>query len=141
MNWGKGITIFLVLFIVFISTLAIILMKTSSDLVSEDYYLREVKYGAEITAEQNARDANSTVDVEESPEGIFVQLSTDKPADSIQIHLLRGNDPSSDFYTATNGTSAFIDRSRLVQGKYLLTITWKISEDFFQLKKEIWVKL
>lgn len=141
MNWGKGITIFLVLFIAFITTLAVVLMNTSSDLVSEDYYLREVKYGNEITAEQNARDANSSVEVEESAEGIFVQLRTEKPSDSIQVHLLRGNDPTKDFHTATNGTSVFIDRARLVQGKYLLTITWEVDEDFFQLKKEIWVKL
>jgi hypothetical protein len=140
MNWGKGITIFLVLFIAFISTLAIILMNTSSELVSEDYYLREVKYGEEITAEQNAKDANSTVEVEESADGIFIQLRTEEPSDSIQVHLLRGNDPSGDIYAATNGTSLFIERERLNQGKYLLTVTWKVQDDFYQLKKEIWVK-
>jgi hypothetical protein len=140
MNWGKGITIFLVLFIAFITTLAVILMKTSSDLVSDDYYLREVKYGDEITAEQNARDANSSIAIEESDEGLFIQLRTDAPSDSIQVHLLRGNDPSNDFHASTNGTSLFIERARLVQGKYILTVTWKVDDDFFQLKEVLWVK-
>jgi hypothetical protein len=141
MNWGKGITIFLVLFIAFITTLAVILMNTSSELVSEDYYLREVKYGDEITAEQNAKDANSTAEIEESTEGVFIQLRTEQPADSMQVHLLRGNDPSRDVYLETNGTSIFIERNKLDQGKYVLTLTWKVNNDLFQLKKDIWVKL
>jgi len=141
MNWGKGVTIFLVLFIAFITTLAVILMNTSSDLVSEDYYLREVKYGDEITAEQNAKDANSTVELEESAEGLFIQLRTENPADSIQVHLLRANDPAKDFHTSTFGTSLFIERAHLELGKYLLTLTWKVKDDYFQLKKDIWVKL
>jgi regulatory protein YycI of two-component signal transduction system YycFG len=141
MNWGKGITIFLVLFIAFITTLAVILMNTSSELVSEDYYLREVKYGDELTAEQNALNAHSSVAVEESKEGIFIQLKTDVTVDSMRVHLLRGNDPTKDFHASTNGTSLFIDRARLVQGKYILTMTWKVNEDYFQRKKDIWVKL
>lgn len=139
MNWGKGITIFLVLFIAFITTLAVILMNTSSELVSEDYYLREVKYGDEITAEQNALNAHSSVAVEESKEGIFIQLKTDVTVDSMRVHLLRGNDPSHDISAATNGTSQFIERNQLEKGKYLLTIQWNADETAYQIKQDLWV--
>lgn len=139
MNWGKGITIFLVLFIAFITTLAVKLMRTSSDLVSEDYYKREVVYGDEITAEQNAKDARAELITEQNEAGIFIQVKQEVLPTQISIHLLRGNNPEQDIHETVEGTSVFIDRNRLQEGKYLLTATYTIDERAFQLKKTVWI--
>jgi hypothetical protein len=139
MNWGKGITIFLVLFIAFITTLAIILMRTSSDLVSEDYYLREVQYGDEITAEQNALDAGAELYTEMSDAGLFIQIKQAVLPTEITVHLLRGNDPKKDIHELVQGSSIFLSKDQLTSGKYLLTVNYKMEEHIYQLKKEIWI--
>jgi hypothetical protein len=139
MNWGKGITIFLVLFIAFITTLAVILMRTDSELVSDDYYIREVMYGQEITAEQNALNAKAELHTEISEAGVFIQVKQEVLPSEITVHLLRNNDPSKDVEEIAQGSSVFIESGSLNSGKYRLTVNYKIEEDVYQLKKEIWI--
>jgi hypothetical protein len=140
MNWGKGIGIFLALFIVFISTLAIILMRANADLVSEDYYLKEINYGDEITAYENAKKAGAELFTEIKESGVLIQVknSTVTP-DEIAVHLLRGNNPDQDIHKKETGSSIFISRDEFQNGKYTLTVYWQNEETQFQLKDELWI--
>jgi hypothetical protein len=139
MNWGKGITIFLVMFIAFITTLAVILMKTSADLVSDDYYKREVMYGDEVTAEQNALDAKAELVTEQNEAGLFIQIKQNELPTKVNIHLLRGNNPNDDIRLTSDGPSVFIEHDQLTEGKYLLTCSYEVNGKPFQLKKSIWI--
>ncbi|MDX1652555.1 MAG: FixH family protein [Brumimicrobium sp.] len=140
MNWGKGIAIFLVLFIAFITSLAVILMKANADLVSEDYYKKEVAYGKEIDAEQNALNENLILKTDVSEGGVFLQILNTVETGQINVHLLRGNDPNQDIIVSTPGPSTFIPKEKLSKGKYLLTVSWNKDNKDYQLKKEIWVE-
>ena len=140
MNWGKGIAIFLVLFIGFITTLAVVLMRTNTDLVSEDYYLKEVNYETEILAEQNAIDTDAELLIEKDDEGLFIQVKKKKLPNEITIHLLRGNTAKDDINKTATGSSIYISREELKSGKYKLTVTWNEDELPFQLKDEVWIQ-
>jgi hypothetical protein len=139
MNWGKGIAIFLVLFIGFILTLAIILMQANTDLVGEDYYIKEIAYEDEIVAESNAQKAGAKIETEVSEEGLFIHIKNIESPEDVTIHLLRGNDQDLDVSVQGDGAATFIERSELVVGKYILTITWKNGDKSYQIKKDIWV--
>lgn len=140
MNWGKGIAIFLVLFIGFITTLAVVLMRANTDLVSEDYYLKEVNYGSEIIAEQNALNADAELIIEEDKNGLFIRVKKEILPAEITVHLLRGNAASEDVRKTTSGSSVYIPKDELLSGKYILTVNWKIDERNFQLKDEVWIQ-
>lgn len=140
MNWGRGIAIFLVLFIGFISTLAVVLMRTSTDLVAEDYYLQEIKYGDEITAQQNAKNESVSLSKETTEEGVYLKLNTSLVIDETIVKLLRPDNPKGDVYKAVRGKTFFIPKEELSVGKYQVTIEWFIDEKAFQLRDEIWVK-
>ncbi|MEX1190481.1 MAG: FixH family protein [Brumimicrobium sp.] len=140
MNWGKGITIFLILFIGFISTLAVILMKANTDLVSEDYYKKEIVYGQEIIAEKNAIKNNSKLEIESSEDGLFIQVISDETPEKIQIYLLRGNNNLHDVEMESEGSAIFIKSEELIKGKYKLTVNWFVEDQPFQMKEDIWVK-
>lgn len=140
MNWGKGIGIFLALFIVFISTLAYFLMQANADLVSEDYYLKEVNYGNEIEAHKNAKEVGAKIETEIKEAGVFIQITTETTSPpSINVHLLRNNNPSLDIHKKIDGSAIFIEKEELKEGKYLLTVTWEEDEKTFQLKEELWI--
>lgn len=140
MNWGKGVGIFLALFIVFITTLAVILMRANADLVSEDYYLKEIHYGDEITAYDNAQKAGAKLFTEVNEAGVLIQVkNTTKLPEEIEVHLLRGNDPEKDIRKKETGSSTFIEQAHLSSGKYTLTVTWKDNEEHFQLKETLWI--
>lgn len=140
MNWGKGIAIFLVLFIGFITTLAVILMRANTDLVSEDYYLKEVNYGSEIIAEQNAINAEAELILEEDDDGLFIRVKKEVLPEEITVHLLRGNAASDDVRKTTSGSSVYIPKEELLNGKYVLTVNWEIEGQFYQLKEEVWIQ-
>ena len=139
MNWGKGIAVFLILFIGFILTLAIILMQANTDLVGEDYYKKEMAYEDEIIAESNAKKAGAQVIAEVSEEGLFIHIKNIESPEDVTIHLLRGNNQELDVSLKGDGAATFIERSELVKGKYILTTTWKKEETPYQIKKDIWV--
>lgn len=140
MNWGKGITLFLVLFIGFILTLAIILMQANTDLVGEDYYKKEIAYEDEIVAQSNAKKAGAEIETEVSEDGIFVHIKNVESPEGVNIHLLRGNNQELDVVMPGDGAATFIERSELIDGKYILTITWRKNDKSYQIKKDIWVK-
>lgn len=140
MNWGKGIAIFLVLFIGFILTLAIILMQANTDLVGEDYYKKEIAYEDEIIAESNAKKSGAEVETEVSDDGLFVHIKNFESPEDVTIHLLRGNNQKLDVSLKGDGAATFIERSELVVGKYILTTTWNKNGKAYQIKKDIWVK-
>ncbi len=139
MNWGKGIAIFLILFIGFILTLAIILMQANTDLVGEDYYKKEIAYEDEIVAESNAKKAGAEVITEISDEGLFIHIKNMDSPENVTIHLLRGNNQKLDVSVKGDGAATFIERSELVDGKYILTVNWKKQDALYQVKKDIWV--
>lgn len=58
-NWGTGITIGIVLFIAFIMTMVVTMLTDKGydhDMVTTEYYKKELLYQQEIDAEQNASD-------------------------------------------------------------------------------------
>lgn len=139
MNWGKGIAVFLVLFIGFILTLAIILMQANTDLVGEDYYKKEIAYEDEIVAESNANLSDAKIETEISEDGLFIHIKNVESPEDVTIHLLRGNNQELDISIPGEGAATFIERSELIVGKYILTITWKKNGKSYQIKKDIWV--
>lgn len=139
MNWGKGIAIFLVSFIVFITTLAVILMRANADLESADYYVREIKYGDEITAQQNAHNANLSIHESVDQDGVLLRIEGTKISEEGQVRLIRPDNPNYDIAKTFKGNAVFIPIEELNQGKYKVVIDW-LADQPYQLRNEIWIE-
>ena len=139
MNWGKGIALFLIAFIIFISTLGYIMIKADAQLVSEDYYQKEVEYGTEISAETNALKSDAKLITSFKDDGLHIEVKNTNDIIELNIGLLRSNNSDLDLNIASDGNYIFIEQSKLVTGKYMLTALWKNTSKSYQIKKEIWV--
>jgi hypothetical protein len=139
MNWGKGITIFLISFIVFITTLAVILMRANADLESEDYYVREIKYGDEIVAQQNAHNANLSLHQSIDNDGVLLRIEGAEISEEGQIRLIRPDNPNYDITKTFKGNAVFIPVEELNKGKYKVVIDWLDGQPY-QLREEIWIE-
>jgi hypothetical protein len=53
MNWGKGITIFMVAFMAFIGSMVYYAFTKNADLVEEDYYENELNYDKNKESKSN----------------------------------------------------------------------------------------
>jgi hypothetical protein len=138
MNWGKGIAITLILFIAFIVTLGVIMIKADANLVSEDYYIQEVKYGSEIVAQNNAKKSEIKLSKDITADGIMFSLSPTEVEEGTLL-LRRSNDPSMDVKLALEGENIFIDRKVLNAGKYDVVIDWVLDGQSYQIRDILWI--
>lgn len=138
MNWGKGIAIALIAFIAFIVTLGVNMMRADADLVSDDYYKREVVYGNEIVAQQNAQSLNTALKKDVTSEGVMLSLSTNQ-FETGTLLLRRSNDPSLDVQMEMDGPTVYIESTLLQKGKYDIIIDWKDNKKSYQHRDMLWI--
>ena len=138
MNWGKGITVALIAFIAFITTLGVKMMRADADLVSEDYYIKEVAYGSEIVAQSNAIKSHASLKKEISQDGVMLSLSSTE-VESGTVKIRRANDPNMDINLKLEGKNIFVDQNQLKKGKYELVIDWSHRNKAYQLRDELWI--
>lgn len=118
MNWGKGIAIALSLFIGFILFLAITLMSQKVDLVSEDYYQKEIVFEDEIVARKNAAAIESKMEISQTDQFLVVKIP-EGTFEGIQMKLKRPNDDRLDISFTIEGTHLFmVDKNKLEEGRY-----------------------
>jgi hypothetical protein len=139
MNWGKGLTIAIIAFMSFILYMVITLItKGNADLVSEDYYKKEIEYEKEITALKNSENATEKVTINDKGEFIVFQFPTTKEIDNIEIHLLRPNNDKADLTFSEKDTkNVMIEKKKLEKGIYKASIKYDSEGQPFLQKEEL----
>ena len=127
-NWGTGILIFLILFLLAAALFIAFAMRQNVSLVHEDYYERGVDHTAQMDLEERSapyREAIKAVQLEGSLQ-ISMADSVSVSADSARIHLYRPSDERLDIslpYDPGRG-ALIIPGENLEAGRYILKLTW-----------------
>ena len=127
-NWGTGILIFLILFLLAAALFIAFAMRQSVELVHEDYYERGVDHTSQMDLEERSapyREAIKAVQLEGSLQ-ISMADSVALRTDSAKIHLYRPSDERLDIslpYDPGRG-ALIIPRENLEAGRYILKLTW-----------------
>jgi hypothetical protein len=139
MNWGKGLTIVIIAFMSFILYMVITLMtKGNADLVSEDYYKKEIEYEKEISALKNTEASKEKVVVLDKGDFIIFQFPTTKNIENIEIQLLRPNNDKKDVtVTEKNTKNVMIEKKKLEKGIYKASIHYTSQGQRFLQKEEL----
>ena len=137
MNWGKGITLVLIIFIGFILSLTITMMSKQSDLEDEDYYAREVNYEQEIQAQKNAISFGEII-VNNEVDNIVLDFPKDIQTSSIKVFFIRPNDKKLDKeFVFDNSDNLYVPKDKLMNGKYKMEISYEVGEKKCLQKGEI----
>jgi len=138
MNWGKGIAITLGSFMVFIMYMVIQQMSTNIDLVTEDYYIKEINYSSELNAINRDRKFLKRPKVSQTETHLVIQLPSDVEFKDVELNLRRPNNKENDLLFPIEGTKMFtIDKNKLIKGNYQLFISYKIDDVLYIQKKDI----
>ena len=136
MNWGKGLAIAMVGFMLLILYMVITLMTKSTDLESEDYYQKEIDFEQEISAIKNMNELKDKVIVSQNDDFVFVKFPDLENIDSIEVLMFRPNDEKEDqSFGLKNSKSLLISKKKLNNGIYEMDIQFKIKDKIY-LKKE-----
>ncbi len=144
-NWGTGIVIAMLLFMIFI--LQFVYRVTFMDeynhhLVSEDYYKDELYYQKEIDKLNNASKLSENVTINNSDKGISINFPKDKDYSKISgtISFQRLSNNKLDFTKNINldSNTLFIPDSLLVYGRWNVKVDWQYDESEYLFKKSIY---
>jgi len=143
-NWGTGIVITIVLFIGFIMYF-VIAMSTDNgynhDLVTENYYQKELVYQQKIDASENAAALKEGLKIEQTTKGLVIIFPSELEPASIQgkVFLYRPSDKQLDFEIPISLLNKYLlvpDKS-LLGGRWNITVEFEYSSKQYLFKKEI----
>ncbi|MBK8601253.1 MAG: FixH family protein [Flavobacterium sp.] len=146
-NWGTSIVIAFALFMSFILYFVIKVQSNSkydNELVVDEYYKKDAKFGAEMVRVQNAADlsekpaftaANGEVSI------VFPKIY-DSSKITGKVSLYRPSNKKLDFeipLSLTNST-LLIPKKSLVGGRWDITIDWQYDGKLYTTKEDLYLR-
>lgn len=144
LHWGNYIAIFFTCFVVFMLWLISKTFSINTELVSEDYYDKEIAYQQKIDKLSNVRRLNAAVQViqtEDSIQFIFPEAYAHTTVTGI-IKLYRPSDISKDktfSITRINNRQTF-SKKEFIKGNYVVHVDWKGNTIPFYTEETLYIK-
>lgn len=143
-NWGTAIVLAFIAFISFIMYFVISMMtnkKYDHDLVTENYYQKELIYQQSIDKEINAKKLDEQVIWKKTPEGMLITFPQSLKIKDIKgkVFLYRPSNKHLDFempITLSNHTLLIPD-NRLLDGRWNLSVEWEYDNVEYLFKEDI----
>lgn len=146
LNWGTSIVIAFGLFMSFILYFVIRVQgnpKYDNELVVEEYYKNDAKFGDEMLKAQNAHDLNQSPSITNSAEGIVVAFPKDFDPEKVsgKVSFYRPSDKKQDFQVVLNlsGDSQLIPKSDFADGLWDISVSWKYAGKDFLIREELYI--
>lgn len=144
LHWGNYIAIFFTCFVVFILFLVYKTFSINTELVTEDYYAKEIAYQQKIDKLANTQRQHAAVKIiqtEDSIQFFFPEQYADSNV-SGKIRLYRPSDLSKDLelpILLSNRRQNF-SKSFLSKGSYVVHIDWEGNATPFYTEEKIYIK-
>lgn len=141
MNWGKGITVAIIFFMSYIMFMVVTMIRTSSDLVEEDYYEEGIKFEKKIQAIKNSVSIKDDIEILVDDEYVTINFPSSVKMENITeglIHFYRPDNGNLDrHFSFSNRTDSkqVILKNKIVNGYYNVLLSWKTKESDFYVEK------
>ena len=143
-NWGTGIVVGMLCFIGFILYFVITMItdnRYSHDLVTDEYYAKEMVYQKEIDAETNTNNLKEKLISKKVEQGWLITFPTELEAQEIEGHvfLYRPSNQKLDFESkiVLSNNSLLIPESQLITGRWNIIIDWTYKGKSYMYKEDI----
>ncbi len=143
-NWGMGLVIVMTLFIGFISFFVYRMTTDHNlehDLVTEGYYQKEMELQGNIYAQQNTAAMEKQITGIKNKMGYLLQFPEGFNPHKIKgiVSLYRPSNKKLDFEIPLELTDSnlLIPGSRLLEGRWNITIDWEYEGKKYRFKKQI----
>ena len=130
-NWGTGIVLAFVAFIAFILYFVVLSFRdpaSNHDLVTEDYYKKELKYQEDLDASRNLEEIGGGVKATITEEGLRIKFPMVMKPEKIKgtVSLYRPSNKQLDFETPIqlSNKQLLIPKSRLLDGRWDMRVYW-----------------
>jgi len=127
-NWGTGILIFLILFLVACGLFITFAMRQEVSLVHEDYYEKGADHSQQMLVEARSAQYKNAIgtQIKEGVLLITIEPSLAETMDSARFHLYRPSDSKYDIQSPFESSDSplFVPGEKLIAGRYILKVYW-----------------
>ena len=141
-HWGHGILIALIAIVVTFSTALILSFRQDHQLVTENYYAKELAFQGQIDKKNNATRDGKTIDWSfNQTEFVVTVLPKPVTIDSGKVQLVRMSDMAYDREGDLKADGTWmIASSDLTKGKYNLQVEWTEGGKTYYAEKSVFVQ-
>ncbi len=146
-NWGTGIIIAFALFMSFILFFVFKVQtdqKYDNELVTEDYYKKEIRVQSDIEYTKLANELKVKVSISNTAEGIVINFPKDLDYKKIQgkVYLYRPSSQKLDFVIpiSLSNFDLLIPKKNLVDGLWDISLEWNYEGKNYLNKQELYIK-
>jgi nitrogen fixation protein FixH len=146
-NWGTGIVIAFAIFISFILYFVFMVQSNSkydNELVVEEYYKHDAKFGDEMARIQDAQDLAQKPVITNASEGITIVFPEAFIPKNIKgkVAFYRPSNKKFDFEVpiSLSGSSLKVPKERLLGGRWNINMEWQYEGKQYLTKDTIYVK-
>lgn len=142
MNWGSWIVVSFILFAFGTFAMIYISMNQRVDLVTDDYYEKELRYQDHIEVVRNTNALDGRVSLSFAPSSVTISYpNIDAPSKySGAVMFFRPSDKTLDFSRPVDVDSMYrqtIATERLVRGMWRVKISWNVGEQQYYTEQPI----
>ena len=126
MNWGRGLTLFIIGFILAMLGMVYIAFKQSNEMIEDNYYDREVKYQEIIDAKSNLNPLLGEFVLADSNDYILLRLpaSASTAIQKGELRMIKMDAAASDNTLIVTQTETQIDKAKFQKGLYHVKLGW-----------------
>jgi hypothetical protein len=138
-GWGKGIAVVYIVFVTATLIMTYTMMTKKVDLVTDNYYEKEIKYQEQINKINNANKLSEALKLE-TVDGKIVVKYPRIGAVSGELDFYRPSDPAKDFkmqVQADKDNVQVIDGSKMTKGYWKVKIEWKSNGTYYYNEAQI----
>ncbi len=127
-NWGTGILIFLILFLVACAAFIIFAMRQDVNLVHKDYYEKGVDHTDKMNVDARSTQFGDKIQIDYTDEYLLIQFEESMIAsiDSGKVLIYRPSGSKLDalFPMIFSENIIKIPKENLISGRYILKLSW-----------------
>ena len=145
MNWGTGIFISIVIFLIGMITLVIISSMQPLNLVTPDYYPKGIDYQQQINRISRTNALDDKLEFDQDDNYIYIGFPTidsiHQPKGEILVFFPRDNNLDREFGINVNDSLfQFIPKKGMVKGHCIIKINWVQDSVEYYLEQDIMIK-
>ena len=142
-NWGTGILIFLILFLLAAGLFIGFAMRQEVSLVHEDYYEKGVDHSQQMLVEARSAQYQNDIGTEflNGALQVVIKSSLASEMDSALFHLYRPSDSKYDIQSSfeASGNPLIIPGDELISGRYILKVYWVLDGLKYEVDQAVFV--
>lgn len=144
LNWGTGIAIFYIAFVVAILSFVFWVSQFKPDMVTDDYYAEEQVYQEVIDKKNNVNQLEGSVVVDANVSSINVSLPVGLAEQAVEgvLFLYRQSDQDLDmkFKFAGDELMYTFNSDKIIAGSWTVKLSWNSEGEDYYYEKKIMVK-